>query len=115
MIGFTGIDGNGLEGAEYYYDQVLRGTEEKYTVLKDALGRRFAKDQETEDPVYHSLHSGKNIILTLDRNIQYITQTALEASVKEFSAKSGMAVVMDPGNRRNSGLVSLSILQSKCI
>jgi cell division protein FtsI (penicillin-binding protein 3) len=30
VIGFTGIDGNGLEGAEYYYDQVLRGTEEKY-------------------------------------------------------------------------------------
>ncbi len=97
VIGFTGIDGNGLEGAEYYYDQVLRGTEEKYTVLKDALGRRFAKDQETEDPVYHSLHSGKNITLTLDLTIQYITSTALEASVKEFSAKSGMAVVMNPG------------------
>jgi len=96
VIGFTGIDGNGLEGAEYYYDQVLSGTEEKYTVLKDALGRGFAKDQDTEDPVYNSIHGGKNIILTIDRNIQYITQTALEASVKEFSAKSGMAVVMDP-------------------
>ncbi len=97
VLGFTGIDGNGLEGAEYYYDQVLRGTEEKYTVLKDALGRGFAKDQDAEDPLYDSIHSGKNIILTIDRNIQYITQTALEASVKEFSAKSGMAVVMDPG------------------
>ncbi len=96
VIGFTGIDGNGLEGAEYYYDQVLSGTEEKYTVLKDALGRGFAKDQDVEDPVYNSIHSGKNIILTIDRNIQYITQTALKASVKEFSAKSGMAVVMDP-------------------
>ena len=96
VIGFTGIDGNGLEGAEYYYDQVLSGTEEKYTVLKDALGRGFARDQNAEDPVYNSIHGGKNIILTIDRNIQYITQTALEASVKEFSAKSGMAVVMDP-------------------
>jgi cell division protein FtsI (penicillin-binding protein 3) len=96
VIGFTGIDGNGLEGAEYYYDQELRGTEEKYTVLKDALGRGFAKDLETEDPACRSIHSGKNIILTIDRNIQYITQTALETAVKEFSAKSGMAVVMDP-------------------
>ncbi len=96
VIGFTGIDGNGLEGAEYYYDQVLSGTEEKFTVLKDALGRGFAKDQDVEDPVYNSIHGGKNIILTIDRNIQYITQTALKASVKEFSAKSGMAVVMDP-------------------
>jgi len=97
VLGFTGIDGNGLEGAEYYYDQVLSGTEKTYTVLKDALGRGFAKDQETQDPVYRSIHSGKNITLTIDRNVQYITQTALEAAVNEFSAKSGMAVVMDPG------------------
>jgi cell division protein FtsI (penicillin-binding protein 3) len=97
VIGFTGIDGNGLEGAEYYYDQVLSGTEETYTVLKDALGRGFAKDQDTQNPVYQSIHSGKNITLTIDRNVQYITQTALEAAVNEFSAKSGMAVVMDPG------------------
>ena len=96
VIGFTGIDGTGLEGAEYYYDHILSGTEQKYTVLKDALGRGFAKDQETKDPHYQSLHSSKNIVLTLDRNIQYITQTALETSVKEFSAQSGMAVVMDP-------------------
>lgn len=96
VIGFTGVDGNGLEGAEYYYDQALRGTEEKYTVLKDALGRGFAKDLETEDPGFRSIHNGKNIILTIDRTIQYITQTALETAVKEFSAKSGMAVVMDP-------------------
>lgn len=96
VIGFTGIDGTGLEGAEYYYDHILSGTEQKYTVLKDALGRGFAKDQETKDTSYQSLHSSKNIVLTLDRNIQYITQTALETSVKEFSAQSGMAVVMDP-------------------
>lgn len=96
VIGFTGIDGNGLEGAEYYYDQVLSGREEKYTVLKDALGRGFSKDQHAEDPVSNSIHGGKNITLTIDRNIQYITQTALETAVTEFSAKSGMAVVMDP-------------------
>ena len=96
VIGFTGTDGNGLEGAEYYYDHVLSGTEQKFTVLKDALGRGFANDQETKGPLYQSLNSSKNIVLTLDRNIQYITQTALETSVKEFSAQSGMAVVMDP-------------------
>ncbi len=105
VIGFTGIDGNGLEGAEYYYDKVLSGAEEKYTVLKDALGRGFAKDQEAENPAYNSIHGGKNIILTIDRNIQHITQTALETSVKEFSAKSGMAVVMDP---RTGEILALS-------
>ena len=40
--------------------------------------------------------NGKNIILTLDRAIQYITETALEEAVTEYTAKSGMAIVMDP-------------------
>lgn len=97
VIGFTGVDGNGLEGIEYYYDQVLGGSEKKYIVLKDALGRGFAKDQKSDDPFPTSKNSGRNIILTLDQNIQYITQTALASAVNEYSARSGMAVVIDPG------------------
>lgn len=65
-------------------------------MLKDALGRGFAKDQLNQSPVSNPLHSGNNIVLTIDSNIQYITQSALASSVKQFSAKSGMAVVMDP-------------------
>jgi cell division protein FtsI (penicillin-binding protein 3) len=101
VIGFTGVDNNGLEGIEYSYDQVLSGTEKKYIVLKDALGRRFAKDETPEDPILGSVHSGNNIVLTLDRNIQYIVESVLEASVSEYAAKSGMAVVMNP----NTGAV----------
>jgi len=96
VVGFTGIDGNGLEGIEYYYDRALSGTEKKVVVLKDALGRGFAKDQDANAPIQASFNAGRNIVLTLDRNIQYITQTALEASVRQFTARSGMAVVMDP-------------------
>ncbi len=96
VIGFTGIDGNGLEGIEYYYDQALSGTEKEVVVLKDALGRGFAKDQEAQIPHHPSFNAGRNIVLTLDRNIQYITQTALETAVRQFTARSGMAVVMDP-------------------
>jgi len=96
VIGFTGIDGNGLEGIEYYYDRALSGTEKKVVVLKDALGRGFAQDQEANAPVHASFNAGRNILLTLDRNIQYLTQTALEAAVRQFTARSGMAVVMEP-------------------
>ena len=96
VIGFTGIDGNGLEGIEYYYEQALSGTEKKVVVLKDALGRGFAENQETKEPNHKSFNAGRNIVLTLDRNIQYITQTALEASVRQFTARSGIAIVMDP-------------------
>jgi cell division protein FtsI (penicillin-binding protein 3) len=96
VIGFTGIDGNGLEGIEYYYDRALSGTEKKVVVLKDALGRGFAKDQAANQPAHASFNAGRNIVLTLDHKIQYITDTALEASVRQFTARSGMAVVMDP-------------------
>ena len=96
VIGFTGVDGNGLEGIEYIYDQALLGKERNFIVHKDALGRRFAKDKKSEEIDVMPLSSGNNIILTIDRTIQYITESALESSVMEFEAKSGMAVVMNP-------------------
>jgi cell division protein FtsI (penicillin-binding protein 3) len=60
-------------------------------VYKDALGQVFDERQSAA-----SLNTGHNIILTIDRTIQYIAESALEESVNEFSARSGMAIVMDP-------------------
>jgi cell division protein FtsI (penicillin-binding protein 3) len=91
LIGFTDIDDHGLEGLEFYYNDELSGSAFKYTVLRDAHGRRF----EAENPA-DSTFSGKNLVLTIDSTIQYITEKALAETVKEFSAKSGMAVVMVP-------------------
>jgi cell division protein FtsI (penicillin-binding protein 3) len=96
LIGFTGLDGNGLEGIEYIYDRILSGREHTVIVLKDALGRRFAKDRHAGKGDVVPLSSGKNIILTIDRTIQYIAESALQSAVREFEAASGMAVVMNP-------------------
>jgi cell division protein FtsI (penicillin-binding protein 3) len=90
-LGFTGLDGYGLEGIEFAYDRYLRGTDSSQMVYKDALGQVFDKRQSAA-----SLNTGHNIILTIDRTIQYIAESALEESVNEFSARSGMAIVMDP-------------------
>ncbi|MGA8180867.1 MAG: penicillin-binding protein 2, partial [Desulfobacterales bacterium] len=60
-------------------------------VLRDARGQGF----EAENPA-GSASSGKNLVLTIDSTIQYIAEKALAESVKEYSAKSGMAVVMEP-------------------
>ncbi|MEA3436481.1 MAG: penicillin-binding protein 2 [Thermodesulfobacteriota bacterium] len=91
VLGFTGTDGNGLEGIEFYYDTYLRGARGDFTILKDAFGNRFVSGKGNI-PDY----SGKNIILTIDKTIQYITEKALEETVTSFSAKSGMAVVIAP-------------------
>ncbi len=91
VIGFTDIDDNGIEGIEYYYDSYLRGGTFEFMVLQDALGRGFETEKITD-----SKHGGNNLILTIDSTIQYITERALKEAVDEFSAKSGMAIVMVP-------------------
>ena len=90
-LGFTGLDGYGLEGIEFSYDRYLRGTNSNQMVYKDALGNVFNEQQAAA-----GLNYGHNIILTIDRAVQYITESALEETVKEYSARSGIAIVMEP-------------------
>lgn len=91
VLGFSGVDGNGLEGVEYFYDADLKSSRKKFTVLKDALGREFVSEKEMSPGP-----SGNNVVLTLDRTVQYLTESALEETVKKYSAKSGIAIVMLP-------------------
>ena len=90
-LGFTGLDGYGLEGIEFAYDRYLRGSDNNLTVFKDALGKVFDEKQKSNDHI-----DGRNIILTIDSTVQYIAENALAESVKEYSAKSGIAIVMEP-------------------
>ncbi len=92
VIGFCGTDGRGLEGLEFYYESFLKGRESSQTVLRDALGRDF-----TDKGPYPDGKPGYNLILTIDKNIQYIAEEALSEGVMEFWAKSGMALVIAPG------------------
>jgi len=91
VLGFTGIDDHGLEGLEFYYDAELKGSEEKITVIKDALGRGFDSDRWAA-----MSQAGNNLVLTIDRHIQYIAEQALAESVQEHQAQSGIAIVMAP-------------------
>ncbi len=101
VLGFSGIDGNGLEGIEFICDDYLKGEGRKLTVLKDALGREIVSEKVPVD----DRPSGKNVILTIDRTIQYITEKALEEAVSKFSAKSGIAIVMVP---RSGAILALA-------
>jgi len=91
LVGFTGIDGNGLEGIEYLFDAELTGRPQIATVLKDAFGRGF----EAQDDIDANT-SGNNVVLAIDGAIQHVAEKALQQAVKSHDAKSGMAVVMDP-------------------
>ena len=91
LLGFTGVDSRGLEGLEYYFNEELTGTERSFTVLKDALGKKFDGDNTVE-----GVYRGNDLVLTIDRTIQFITEKALGEAVADFNAKSGLAVVMAP-------------------
>jgi len=91
VIGFTGIDGNGLEGLEYYYNSSLAGKQFISERKKDAFGRGFLP---TDGSVNKTI--GQHIVLTIDQKIQYFCETILKETVTEYKAKSAYAIVMKP-------------------
>ena len=91
MLGFTGLDGEGLEGIEFFYNRYLKAEDSNYTVFKDALGNGFNAELDRV-----RLTRGDNLVLTIDSNIQFITESTLQETVDRFSARSGIAVVMQP-------------------
>jgi len=88
-IGFAGIDSRGLEGLELYYDDDLKAEPVPVTAQRDALGRPVMFTATSQGPMRRDLH------LTLDRNIQHVTEKELDDAVRKEHAKSATAVVMD--------------------
>ena len=93
LLGFAGMDGQGLEGIERRYDSDLQG-EKRVTVLqRDAKGRTvFSKGQQAEQ----APASGHRLVLTIDEVIQYIVEKELDGAVARAQAKSGTMIVLDP-------------------
>ena len=93
IIGFVGIDENGLDGAEYEYDSLLKGTPGRISLEADEFGRPIPFGQTT---TLEKAHPGKSIELTIDSYIQFELERALRDQVKKYSAKSATGIVMDP-------------------
>lgn len=91
VVGFTGRDPNGLEGIELKYDSTIMGNTGYMITERDALGRNIA----IKNTVIKNSSPGKNIILTLDKTIQFIAEKELAKAVAESNAKGGMALVME--------------------
>jgi len=92
VIGFAGVDNNGLAGIELQYEKVLRGIDGKAIAEKDVFGNIIPGENNTYiEPV-----DGKDVVLTIDSQIQYIAQKKLEEVVSEFKASSAISIVMNP-------------------
>lgn len=90
VLGFTNIDDVGQEGLELAYNDWLRGKSGKKMVIKDRLGRTIKHVESIK-----SAQPGKDLTLSIDRRLQYLTYRELKRAVKHYNAKSGSAVILD--------------------
>ena len=93
VVGFTGTDENGLDGLEYAFDDLLRGTPGSTRIEADEFGRAIPFG---EAHVVDRAVPGRTVITTLDPYLQFEAERLLRAGVKRWQAKSGTAIVMDP-------------------
>ena len=90
VLGFTNVDDYGQEGVELALDEWLRGKPGLKRVIRDNRGRIV----ENVD-LLRAAQPGKDVQLTIDRRIQYLTYRELKAMIEQSGATSGSAVVLD--------------------
>ena len=91
VLGFAGEDNQGLEGLEKKYDSLLKGPDYTLVQMRDALGRPFSVSRP--DPEDQEI---RDLVLTIDKDIQYAAEQALRKAVEETRAKSGHCIMVDP-------------------
>jgi cell division protein FtsI (penicillin-binding protein 3) len=100
VLGYVGIDGQGLAGLELQFDDALAGRAGKETLGRDPAGRVIdVQGQQREVP-------GRDIHLTLDHSIQANAEEVLRATVRKWNAKSASAVVLDP---RTGAILAMAV------
>ncbi len=94
VIGFAGIDNEGLEGLERLFDEKLRGKHGWRHLVRDARRRTVLFNDRKSIPP----QNGHNLVLTLDSVIQCVVEEELEKMARKFNASAASAVVMDPSS-----------------
>jgi cell division protein FtsI (penicillin-binding protein 3) len=91
ILGFAGLDNEGLEGLERQYDDLLRGRPGELLIERDPTGRSIPVGRNSQTaPV-----AGHDLVLTIDREIQHTAQAALAQAVTTWNAKGGSIIVLD--------------------
>lgn len=91
ILGFTGIDGLGLEGLEASYNHRLAGVPGEELIAFDALARPYS----SERIVLSEPEPGQDLHLTLDKSIQYFAVSELKHTLLQESARWGAVVILD--------------------
>ena len=89
VLGSVGMEDSGQSGIEHEFDDELRGRPGKMFISVDARKQWFSDIETQPDP-------GENIVLTIDKNIQYIAEKELDQAIHDTQAIAGTVIVENP-------------------
>ena len=101
ILGFVGSDGTALAGTELSFDDELRGTDGETTYERGAQGQIIPTGKQTTTPAVN----GSDVVLTIDRDLQWKSQQIVASTVEKWGATGGSAVVY---NARTGEVLSLA-------
>jgi len=90
VLGFTNIDDEGQEGLELSFDEWLTGTPGIKRVIRDRLGHEVENVE-----LVREAQPGRDLVLSIDRRIQYLAYRELKAALQEHHATAGSMVILD--------------------
>ena len=99
VLGYVGMDDNGLEGLEYGLDGDIKGRPGTAMLVNDARRHAFRSTERPGLP-------GKNVVLTLDENIELFAERALADAVEKWHAAGGVIIVQNPNTGEILGMAS---------
>jgi len=102
LLGFTGIDNQGLTGLELTHNDKLTGTGGMVSFLSDAAGRQMPNSTDT----YVEPHEGLTLQLTIDQEIQTVMERELDQAMTGLNADSVIAIAMNPNTGEILGMAS---------
>ncbi|MDO7905410.1 stage V sporulation protein D [Paenibacillus sp. JX-17] len=102
ILGFTGIDNQGLAGVEKTYNDNLTGINGNIAYLSDAGGRLMPGSSEK----YVAPKDGLNLELTIDKSIQSIIERELDQAMVKYQANSALSIAMNPKTGEVLGMAS---------
>jgi cell division protein FtsI (penicillin-binding protein 3) len=88
MLGYVGIDDNGLGGLELKFEPELHGVPGRMYTAMDARRKVLGSSEHEPEP-------GQNMVLTIDENVQFIAERALDHVMEKTQADTGTVVVQD--------------------
>jgi cell division protein FtsI (penicillin-binding protein 3) len=100
VLGYAGVDNNGLAGLELGLDHDLAGHAGKETIVRDPFGRTIDVVSSTPE------RPGRDVFLTLDHTLQAKVESVLQTTVAKWHALDGTAIVLDP---RTGGILAMAV------